>query len=149
MKPRKLPFLLCLILLASACGDPIEPEPVKLVAQPASLTFEAQGGTLDLTLTSGIKPTVSCPDSWIRLTEGSYANNSFKLTVTAQPYSGTDERSTNLRVIGDSAWLIGKSSVDAALFNSSRRSWNLQMKLCLKNIGGQWRFTEGRVSTFS
>ncbi|MBP3242684.1 MAG: nuclear transport factor 2 family protein [Ruminococcus sp.] len=55
----------------------------------------------------------------------------------------------NLRVIGDSAWLIGKSSVDAALFNSSRRSWNLQMKLCLKNIGGQWRFTEGRVSTFS
>ena len=55
----------------------------------------------------------------------------------------------NYRIIGDSAWLIGKSSVDAAVFGTSRRSWNLQLKLCLKKTGGQWRFTEGRASTFA
>ncbi len=106
MKLRKLFLLLSVILLALACGDPVEPEPVKLVAQPASLSFDAQGGTLDLTLTSGIKPTVTCTESWIRLTEGSYANNSFKLSVTAEPYTGTSERTASLRVIGEKQSLM-------------------------------------------
>ena len=106
MNLRKRTLPLVILLLAVACGETVEPEPVKLTAQPASLSFDAQGGTLDLTITSGIKPTVTCSEAWIRLTEGNFANNSFKLSVTAQAYDGTNERSTNLRVIGDKQSLM-------------------------------------------
>ena len=72
-----------------------------LAANPSSLNFEASGGTLDITNTSGIKPTISCSDAWIKLTEGSYASNSIKLSVTAQENTGTASRSTSIRVIGE------------------------------------------------
>ena len=82
MNLRRITLHFVLILLAAvSCGETVEPEPVKLTAQPASLTFEAQGGTLDLTLTSGIKPTVTCSESWIKLTEGAFTNNSLKVSV--------------------------------------------------------------------
>ena len=93
-------------LFFSACGDPVEPEPVKLVASPASLSFEAQGGTQELTLTTGIKPTVSCADSWVSLTEGAFTANTFKLSVTVGANTGTDARSSNIRVIGDKQSLM-------------------------------------------
>lgn len=107
MNLRRITLHFVLILLAAvSCGETVEPEPVKLTAQPASLTFDAQGGTLDLTLTSGIKPTVTCSESWIKLTEGAFTNNSLKVSVTAQAYTGTDDRSTSLRVIGDKQSLM-------------------------------------------
>ena len=94
--------------LISACDDPVNPDPVPvtLACSPASLTFEAQGGTQDLTITSGIKPTVSCSDSWITLTEGSYASNSLKLSVKAAAYTGTSPRTTSIRVIGEKQSLM-------------------------------------------
>ena len=94
-----LAFLAALFL--SACSDPVEPEPVKLTAQPAQLTFDAAGGTQDLVLTSGIKPTVSCLDNWVSIQEGSYASNTLSLRVTAQENTGTTARSTSIRVIGE------------------------------------------------
>ena len=107
MNLRRITLHFVLILLTTvSCGETVEPEPVKLTAQPSSLTFDAQGGTLDLTLTSGIKPTVTCSDAWIKLTEGSFANNSLKISVTAQAYTGTDDRSTSLRVIGEKQSLM-------------------------------------------
>ncbi|MBR5019301.1 MAG: cellulase family glycosylhydrolase [Bacteroidales bacterium] len=106
MKPWKNILAIVAAICLSACGDPVEPEPVRLAAQPESLAFEAQGGTLDLTLTSGIKPIVTCADSWIKLSEGTYANNSLKVSVTAQAHTGTDDRSTHLRVIGDKQSLM-------------------------------------------
>ena len=77
-----------------------------LAANPSSLNFEASGGTLDITNTSGIKPTISCSDAWIKLTEGSYASNSIKLSVTAQENTGTASRSTSIRVIGEKQSLM-------------------------------------------
>ena len=107
MNLRRITLHFILILLTTvSCGETVEPEPVKLTAQPSSLTFDAQGGTLDLTLTSGIKPTVTCSDAWIKLTEGSFANNSLKISVTAQAHTGTDDRSTSLRVIGEKQSLM-------------------------------------------
>ena len=93
-------------LFLSACGDPVEPEPVKLVASPASLSFEAQGGTQELTLTTGIKPTVSCSDNWVSLAEGAFTANTFKLSVTVGANTGTEARSTSIRVIGDKQSLM-------------------------------------------
>jgi len=107
MKFRMLTLTLLAAFLTIACSDPEpEPTPVTLAASPSSLTFEATGGTLSLTITSGIKPTVSCSDSWISLTEGTYSGNSFQLGVTAKENTGTSSRSTSIRVIGDKQSLM-------------------------------------------
>jgi len=92
--------------LIFACEKPEPPQPVTLSASPSSLTFEAQGGTQDITLTSGIKPTVSCSDAWISLSEGTYANNSLKISVTAKENTATNSRSTSIRVIGEKQSLM-------------------------------------------
>ena len=107
MKFRFLTLTLFAAILALSCGDPEpEPTPVTLTANPSSLNFDASGGTLDITITSGIKPDISCSDAWIKLTEGSYASNSLKLSVTAQENTGTASRSTSIRIIGEKQSLM-------------------------------------------
>ena len=93
--------------VAVACGSkPDETEPVKLAANPAELTFDAAGGTKEITVTSGIKPTVSCSDSWLSVSEGSYLGTSLALSVTAKENTGTTARSGSIRVIGDKQSLM-------------------------------------------
>ena len=101
-------ILLALLVVFPACeGKPDEnPDPVKLTSLPAELNFEAAGGTLEMTITSGIKPTISCSDTWISLQEGTYASNAIKLSVTAKENTGTSSRSTSIRVIGDKQSLM-------------------------------------------
>ena len=107
MKFRFFTLTLFAAILALSCGDPEPaPAPVTLTANPSSLNFDASGGTLDITITSGIKPDISCSDAWIKLTEGSYASNSLKLSVTAQENTGTASRSASIRVIGDKQSLM-------------------------------------------
>ncbi|MBR5076540.1 MAG: cellulase family glycosylhydrolase [Bacteroidales bacterium] len=106
MNTRFLSLTLLGILGLSSCGDPIEPEPVKLVASPAQLSFDAAGGTQEIVLTSGIKPTISCSDNWISLSEGNFASNSLTLRVTAQENTGTTARSSSIRVIGEKQSLM-------------------------------------------
>lgn len=99
--------LLAFLAIFPACeGKPDNPDPVKLTSLPAELNFEATGGTLELTITSGIKPTISCSDAWISLQEGTYASNAIKLSVTAKENTGTSSRSTSIRVIGDKQSLM-------------------------------------------
>ncbi len=93
-------------LLIVNCGPKVEPEPVKLAAQPSELTFDAKGGTLDITLTSGIRPIVTCSESWITLSEGTYASNSLRVSVTAAENVGSNDRSTSIRVIGEKQSLM-------------------------------------------
>jgi aryl-phospho-beta-D-glucosidase BglC (GH1 family) len=107
MKFRIFTLTLFAALLTLACGDPEpEPTPVTLTANPSSLNFDATGGTRDITITSGIKPTISCDATWIKLSEGSFASNSLKLSVTAQENTGTTSRSTSIRVIGEKQSLM-------------------------------------------
>ncbi|MBR6868672.1 MAG: cellulase family glycosylhydrolase [Bacteroidales bacterium] len=118
MKIQRILLTFLTILAATAlvysCEEKPEPEPVKLVATPAELTFDANGGTLDLSITSGIKPTVSCSDSWISLQEGSYASNGLKVSVKATANTGTTQRTTSIRVIGDKQSLMIPVSQDIA-----------------------------------
>ena len=106
--------ILASVALVYSCEEKPEPEPVKLVATPAELTFDANGGTIDLSITSGIKPTVSCSDSWISLQEGSYASNGLKVSVKATANTGTTQRTTSIRVIGDKQSLMIPVSQDIA-----------------------------------
>ena len=111
-----LTFLTAFVSLSFiySCEEKPEPEPVKLVATPAELTFDANGGTLDLSITSGIKPTISCSDSWISLQEGTYASNGLKVSVKATANTGTTQRTTSIRVIGDKQSLMIPVSQDIA-----------------------------------
>ena len=107
MKSCKLAIAALFVLLTPACGSKNEEStPVKLASNPSELVFEAAGGTQELTITSGIKPEVSCTDSWISLAEGAFSANTFKLGVTAQAHTGTDERRSTIRVIGDKQSLM-------------------------------------------
>ena len=101
-------FILVLLttLFFTSCEEPVTPDPVKLVAQPASLTFEATGGTQTLTLTSGIKPDVSCTDNWISLSAGEFTANTLKVNVTAKENTAATERTGTIRVIGDKQSLM-------------------------------------------
>lgn len=94
-------------VLAAACTPTEEQtESVKLVANPSELSFDAAGGTKEITITSGIKPTVSTADSWFSLTEGSYSGTAMTIGVTAQENTGTTGRSGSIRVIGDKQSLM-------------------------------------------
>ena len=103
---KSLLAALAILSLIISCGGTEEPTPVKLTSNPTELSFDANGGTKDLTLTSGIKPIVTCSESWIKLNEGSYASNSMKVNVTAEAHSGTAPRTASIRVIGDKQSLM-------------------------------------------
>ena len=108
MRLRIFTLVAAATLLTLSCDGQKETDvtPVKLTATPSELVFSAEGGSQQLTLTSGIKPTVSCSDNWITLSEGTYSSNSFSVTVTAKENTGTSERSGNIRVIGDKQSLM-------------------------------------------
>ena len=107
--------LLAALTLTLACGEKPEPEPIKLSASPAELNFAAEGGTIELAINSGIKPTVSCSDSWISLHEVKYEFNQLLVVkVTATANTGTTIRSSSIRVIGDKQSLMIPVSQDIA-----------------------------------
>lgn len=70
------------------------------------------------------------------------------VTSGADKYYTAAHRSIDLRVIGNSAWVIGKTVLDAALYGGERRSWNMTMKITLRESAGSWQMTEIRFSTF-
>lgn len=108
MRIRLFTLLAAATLLTLSCNGQKEEDvtPVKLTATPSELVFSAEGGSQQLTLTSGIKPTVSCSDNWITLSEGTYASNSFSVSVTAKENTGTSERTGSIRVIGEKQSLM-------------------------------------------
>ena len=112
MKYFQLFLPLLIAFLSSSCEPKIEPDPVVLSAQPDQLLFEAAGGTLDLTITCGIKPIVSCNEKWISLSEGTYAANTLRVSVKAQENTGTATRVTSIHVIGDKQSLMIPVSQD-------------------------------------
>nr|ADX05729.1 putative carbohydrate-active enzyme [uncultured organism] len=95
-----LPFLLV------TCGKTPEPDPVKLVANPAELEFGPEGGTQTITITSGIQPSVNTLADWAAITSGTGSGTSWPYTVKVPAYNGTLDRSTSLRVIGDKQSLM-------------------------------------------
>ena len=46
------------------------------------------------------------------------------------------------------ARLIGRSRVNAAVYGGGRHTWPLQMDSKLKRIGGQWKITWTKASTY-
>ena len=63
-------------------------------------------------------------------------------------YYSEQTESMNISVIGDIAQISGRSRVTAAVFGGGRHTWNLELKIALKRVGGEWKITRSEASTF-
>ena len=63
-------------------------------------------------------------------------------------YYSAQTDSIEVTVDGDKARLIGRSRVNAAVYGEGRHTWPLQMDSRLERIGGQWKITWTKASTY-
>lgn len=63
-------------------------------------------------------------------------------------YYSAQTDSVEVTVDGDKARLIGRSRVNAAVYGGGRHTWPLQMDSKLERIGGQWKITWTKASTY-
>ena len=63
-------------------------------------------------------------------------------------YYSAQTDSIEVTVDGDKARLIGRSRVNAAVYGGGRHTWPLQMDSRLERIGGQWKITWTKASTY-
>lgn len=66
---------------------------------------------------------------------------------TLNYYSAVTE-DADVRVKGDTATLIGKSRVNAAVFGGGRHTWQLKQNLTCKKTNGTWRIAKSEASTY-
>ena len=63
-------------------------------------------------------------------------------------YYSAETDSIEVTVDGDKAHLVGRSRVNAAVYGGGRHTWPLQMDSRLERIGGQWKITWTKASTY-
>ena len=54
----------------------------------------------------------------------------------------------DITVDGDTARMVGKSRVNAAVYGGGRHTWRLQMDSQLRKENGLWKITYSRASTY-
>lgn len=63
-------------------------------------------------------------------------------------YYSAEHQRIDIDINGDSAVLIGQSSVNAAVFGGRRSTWRLQLKLKLTQKADNWKVNEAKASTY-
>ena len=63
-------------------------------------------------------------------------------------YYASDHDSIEVTVSGDSALMIGRSRVTAAVYGGRKRIWRLQGDFSLRKENGTWKFTGSRASIY-
>ena len=63
-------------------------------------------------------------------------------------YYSVDTDSLEITVNGDSARMIGRSRVNAAVYGGGRHTWQLQMDSKLRKIDGAWIITYSKASMY-
>ncbi|MBR6983184.1 MAG: nuclear transport factor 2 family protein [Ruminococcus sp.] len=66
---------------------------------------------------------------------------------TLNYYSASHE-DMQVEIKGDSAVLVGKSRVTAAVFGGGKHTWQLQLRFQLVKKNGEWRFALASASTY-
>ena len=66
---------------------------------------------------------------------------------TLNYYSASHE-DVRVEIDGDSAVLIGRSRVNAAVFGGGKHTWRLQLRFQLVKNNGEWRFALASASTY-
>lgn len=63
-------------------------------------------------------------------------------------YYSAQTDSIDITVDGDKSRLIGRSRVNAAVYGGGRHTWPLLMDSQLERIGGEWKITWTKASTY-
>lgn len=63
-------------------------------------------------------------------------------------YYSVDTDSLEITVNGDSARMIGRSRVNAAVYGGGRHTWRLQMDSQLRKNDGVWKITYSKASLY-
>ena len=63
-------------------------------------------------------------------------------------YYSAEHDSIDVRLSGESAEMIGKSRVLAAVYSGGKHSWRLQGDFTLRKEDGRWKLTSSRASTY-
>ena len=63
-------------------------------------------------------------------------------------YYSADHQRIDIDINGDSAVLIGQSSVNAAVFGGGRSTWRLQLGLKLTKKAHAWKMNKAKASTY-
>ena len=63
-------------------------------------------------------------------------------------YYSADHQRMDTEIHGDTAELVGRSVVNAAVFGGGRNTWHLQLRLKLIRTGGVWKVTEAKAATY-
>ena len=63
-------------------------------------------------------------------------------------YYSAEHDSIEVTVHGDTATMMGKSRVLAAVYGGRKTSWKLRGDFTLRKEGGVWRFTGSRASVY-
>lgn len=63
-------------------------------------------------------------------------------------YYSVETDSLDITVNGDSARMVGRSRVNAAVYGGGRHTWRLQMDSQLRKIDGVWKITLSKASTY-
>lgn len=63
-------------------------------------------------------------------------------------YYSAEHEDMQVEVNGDTAVLIGRSRVNAAVFGGGKHTWRLQLRFQLVKKNGAWRFSMASASTY-
>ena len=63
-------------------------------------------------------------------------------------YYHVETDSLDITVEGDTARMVGKSRVNAAVYGGGRHTWRLQMDSQLRKIDGKWLITYSKASSY-
>ena len=63
-------------------------------------------------------------------------------------YYSAEHEDMQVEVKGDTAVLVGKSRVTAAVFGGGKHTWRLQLRFQLVKKNGEWRFALASASTY-
>ena len=63
-------------------------------------------------------------------------------------YYSAEHEDLQVEVKGDTAILIGRSRVNAAVFGGGKHTWRLQLRFRLVKNNGEWRFALASASTY-
>ncbi len=63
-------------------------------------------------------------------------------------YYSAEHDSIDVNITGDTATMIGKSRVVAAVYGGGKHKWRLQGDFTLRKENGNWKFTSSRASTY-
>lgn len=63
-------------------------------------------------------------------------------------YYSAEHDDISVKVSGNKASLCGKSRVNVAVYGGGKHTWRLQQDMTLEKIGGEWKFTYSKASTY-